>query len=86
MLQAPAQVSLVRAPTDNDMGGSDGTSHAARWRGLGLDRELVTKSCTVTVKDATESGITIQVSLHICRHTLKAPCHGAVPEYITESL
>lgn len=60
MLQAPAELSLVRAPTDNDLGGSDGTSHAARWLSLGLDRELVPKSCTVTVKDASDSSVTIQ--------------------------
>lgn len=60
VLQVPAELSLMRAPTDNDLGGSDGTSHAARWLALGLDRELVPKSCTVTVTDESDSTVTIQ--------------------------
>ena len=76
VLQAPAQLCLVRAATDNDLGGSDGTSHAARWLGLGLDRELVAKSCTVTVKDASDSLVTIEVCLATaCAETAATPCH-----------
>uniref|UniRef100_A0A1D1ZZ97 beta-galactosidase n=1 Tax=Auxenochlorella protothecoides TaxID=3075 RepID=A0A1D1ZZ97_AUXPR len=38
LLAAPVVLCLYRAPTDNDRGGSGGTSHAARWRLAGLDR------------------------------------------------
>jgi hypothetical protein len=73
VLQAAAEVSLVRAPTDNDLGGSDGTSHAARWLSLGLDRELAVQSCNVTVQDTSESTVTIQVrpkAAAYCRQSL----------------
>jgi beta-galactosidase len=38
LLAAPLEVCLFRAPTDNDRGGSEGTSYAARWLRAGLDR------------------------------------------------
>jgi Beta galactosidase small chain len=38
LLVAPMLPCFVRAPTDNDSGGSGGTAHAARWLQLGVDR------------------------------------------------
>ena len=42
MLESPIVPCFVRAPTDNDAGGSGGTAHAARWLQLGLDRLTIT--------------------------------------------
>lgn len=49
---APLRPCFYRAATDNDRGGSGGTSYAARWKAAGLDR-LVTRpgSCHVEVID-----------------------------------
>lgn len=44
VLQGPLQPCFMRAPTDNDKGGSGGTSHAARWMAAGLDRLRVVSS------------------------------------------
>jgi beta-galactosidase len=54
MFTTPLKMCFYRAPTDNDRGGSSGTSYAARWKAAGLDR-LVTKpgSCEVTINNAT---------------------------------
>jgi beta-galactosidase len=42
----PISPCLYRASTDNDRGGSKGSSYAARWKAAGLDRmRLVTGSC-----------------------------------------
>jgi beta-galactosidase len=53
MFTAPLKMCFYRAPTDNDRGGSGGTSYAARWKAAGLDR-LITKpgSCEVTIDNA----------------------------------
>lgn len=52
---------FVRAATDNDVGGSGGTSHAARWLQMGLDR-LSTEQCDLEVQETSIDGVTIQVS------------------------
>ncbi len=38
LLAAPLEPCFFRAATDNDRGGSGGSSHAARWVAAGLDR------------------------------------------------
>ena len=50
ILAAPLHPCFYRAPTDNDRGGSGGTSYAARWKSAGLDR-LATQpgSCHIEV-------------------------------------
>jgi len=55
MFTTPLKLCFYRAPTDNDRGGSGGTSYAARWKEAGLDR-LITKpgSCEVTFNNATK--------------------------------
>ncbi|KAL4534529.1 hypothetical protein Ndes2526A_g05420 [Nannochloris sp. 'desiccata'] len=55
MFAAPLRMCFYRAPTDNDRGGSGGTSYAARWKAAGLDR-LITKpgSCKVTINNETK--------------------------------
>jgi beta-galactosidase len=55
MFTAPLKMCFYRAPTDNDRGGSGGTSYAARWKEAGLDR-LITKpgSCKVSINNATK--------------------------------
>lgn len=40
-LMEPLAPNFWRAPTDNDKGGSEGTSHAARWVKAGLDRMII---------------------------------------------
>lgn len=50
MLAAPVLPCFLRAPTDNDVGGSGGTSHAARWMQLGVDR-LVTTSASLELEE-----------------------------------
>lgn len=72
-MQGPAELSLVRAPTDNDLGGSDGTSHAARWLSLGLDRELVASSCTVSLQHSTDTSVALKASL---TSSLTMQCHS----------
>lgn len=57
----PVEACFVRAATDNDVGGSGGTSHAARWLHMGLDR-LSTEHCDVEVQETNTYGVTIQVS------------------------
>lgn len=44
LLASPLVPCLYRAPTDNDRGGSGGSSHAARWAAAGLDRLTVTSA------------------------------------------
>jgi hypothetical protein len=38
LLAAPLEPCFFRAATDNDRGGSQGSSYAARWVAAGLDR------------------------------------------------
>lgn len=40
MLAAPLSLCFYRAPTDNDRGGSGGSSYAARWAGRGCAAAL----------------------------------------------
>lgn len=50
LLAAPLAPCFYRAPTDNDKGGSGGSSYAARWKAAGLDRlEPVPGSATLDV-------------------------------------
>lgn len=59
-MEEPMEPCFVRAATDNDVGGSGGTSHAARWLQMGLDK-LSTADCNVVVQQASEKGVMIQV-------------------------
>lgn len=47
LLAAPLSACFYRAPTDNDRGGSGGSSYAARWKAAGLDRLEVAPGCTL---------------------------------------
>ncbi|KAL4457400.1 hypothetical protein ABPG75_012265 [Micractinium tetrahymenae] len=52
LLAAPLAPCFYRAPTDNDKGGSGGTSYAARWKAAGLDRlAAVPGSVTLTAPE-----------------------------------
>lgn len=53
---------FYRAATDNDRGGSGGTSYAARWKAAGLDRLIVKQgSCRVIAEASSDV---------VCRYTL----------------
>lgn len=58
---SPLEPCFVRAATDNDVGGNGGTSHAARWLHMGLDR-LSTEECIVDTQETSGGGATVQVS------------------------
>lgn len=62
MLQAPIVPNFVRAPTDNDAGGSmgAGTAHAARWLQLGLDRLTVTQA-ELALHEASEQSVVVKI-------------------------
>jgi beta-galactosidase len=50
LLAAPLAACLYRASTDNDRGGSGGSSYTARWKAAGLDRlEVQPGSVTISV-------------------------------------
>eukprot|EP00892_Ulva_mutabilis_P006690 jgi/Ulvmu1/4393/UM002_0118.1 len=59
VMEESVEPCFVRAATDNDVGGSGGTSHAARWLKMGLDK-LSIEECSVDVQDRSGSSITIQ--------------------------
>eukprot|EP00887_Chlorella_sp_A99_P002901 scaffold6.g2901.t1 len=48
LLAAPVQPCFYRAPTDNDRGGSGGSSYAVRWKAAGLDRLEIVAGSGVT--------------------------------------
>lgn len=63
MLAAPVVPCFYRAPTDNDRGGSGGTSYAARWKAAGLDRLIVDPgSCSVGFGGVSLSSIGIKAT------------------------
>jgi hypothetical protein len=66
LLEAPIVPCFVRAPTDNDIGGSGGTAHAARWLQLGLDKLDIT-AATVKLCGQSASSVMVQV----CCKTMK---------------
>ncbi|CAD7702984.1 unnamed protein product [Ostreobium quekettii] len=59
LLSAPVLPCLFRAPTDNDRGGAQGTSHAARWCSAGLDRLTCDGVATVEVAERTDESATV---------------------------
>lgn len=57
LLAAPLAPCLYRAPTDNDKGGSGGSSYAARWKAAGLDRlQVVPGSALVRCEESSSAG------------------------------
>ena len=56
---------FVRAPTDNDAGGSGGSAHAARWLQMGLDRLCVTHAA-VSLTERRSDLVTVQVRRQRC--------------------
>jgi len=60
LLAAPLEPCLFRAATDNDRGGSGGTSYAARWLAAGLDRLApVAGSCRLRVERRSASCVAV---------------------------
>ena len=54
LFAAPLKPCFYRAATDNDRGGSGGTSYAARWKAAGLDRFVTQEgSCHVKIVEST---------------------------------
>lgn len=62
LLAGPIQVCLFRAPTDNDRGGSNGTSYLFRWVQAGLDR-LCAEAASVRVQKASPGVTTVSYVL-----------------------
>lgn len=54
LLKEPLQLCMFRAPTDNDRGGSGGTSYAFRWMRAGLHALRVDHGADVEVVSSTE--------------------------------
>lgn len=71
LLASPLVPCLYRAPTDNDRGGSGGTSHAARWRLAGLDR-LHPDSGSVVVRADAGDASRVSVSFTLIPRPLEA--------------
>jgi Beta galactosidase small chain len=65
LLAEPVLPCFVRAPTDNDVGGSGGTSHAARWLQAGLDR-LAVVSAKMQLQESCSTRVTVQVRAILC--------------------
>lgn len=61
VMEAPVAPCFVRAPTDNDAGGSGGAAHAARWLQMGLDRLCVTDAA-ISITERRSDLVVIQVS------------------------
>lgn len=60
LLAAPLAPCFYRAPTDNDKGGSGGSSYAARWKAAGLDRlEPAPGSATLDVLPPSAGSVAI---------------------------
>ncbi|KAK9808191.1 hypothetical protein WJX73_006921 [Symbiochloris irregularis] len=55
--------SFFRAPTDNDRGGSGGTSYVHRWKEAGLDcMDVVSGSCSVSASQPSPSEVKVEAS------------------------
>jgi len=75
VLAAPLEPCLFRAATDNDRGGSGGTSYAARWLAAGLDRLApVAGSCRLRVERRSASCVAVSAEWLL---RPKAPQDGA---------
>jgi beta-galactosidase len=61
LLAQPLAPCLYRASTDNDRGGSSGTSYKARWVAAGLDRLETSGPVKITVKEGSGEDSTVVV-------------------------
>lgn len=62
LLAAPLAPCFYRAPTDNDKGGSGGSSYAARWKAAGLDRlQVAPGSASISCAPCPEDSSSLQV-------------------------
>ena len=77
LIEAPILPCFVRAPTDNDAGGSGGTAHAARWLQLGLDR-LVPTNASLRLTEHSSERIVIKVCLHGWSRALQRCLHKSM--------
>jgi beta-galactosidase len=59
ILADPVELCLFRAPTDNDRGGSSGTSYAYRWLLAGLDSLILERDPTLTIVESSETQIVV---------------------------
>ncbi|PRW56286.1 Beta-galactosidase isoform A [Chlorella sorokiniana] len=67
LLVAPLSLSFYRAPTDNDRGGSGGSSYAARWKAAGLDRlEIDASSARLQHSTAPDGSVRVECSYRMC--------------------
>lgn len=65
---------LFRAPTDNDRGGSGGTSYLDRWKEAGIDRlDVQPESCRVATGKATDVAVEVTAEWTLVPNDAKAP-------------
>ncbi|KAK9846491.1 hypothetical protein WJX81_005231 [Elliptochloris bilobata] len=69
LLAEPMRPSFFRAPTDNDLGGSNNVSFAVRWKEAGLDcLDVAPGSCSVSAEPQRNGGVRVEASWRLTPH------------------
>lgn len=83
---AQLQPAFYRAPTDNDRGGSGGSSHASRWREAGLNRMAADPTTiSVTIGDSQDPSFAHFYARWTMRPDPEAECHQTVSPAVEDS-